>query len=541
MNTRDTELSVTEQQVCHDPPWSSLDDLVTQAATGFGAREFLRFEDGTSLSFAEFDRLTRHIAQTLVSRGVLPGDRVAIMMSNGPGWPLSWLGVLRAHAVAVPVNSRYQASDLAYVLQDSGASMVLTDDALHAPVVNSAEEFSTVRCVVPISEILSAPTPPISGGPTQPPLKAGDVANLQYTSGTTGLPKACVLTNDYWLRVGWLAAAAGEMSRSDVVLTSQPYSYIDPQWQTVMCLISGATLVVLPRFSVSGFWPAIREHEVSFFYVLGTMPLLLFRQPESTQDREHHVRLVMCSGIPPGMHKNFEERWGAPWREVFGMTETGIDLFVPSRAEETVGTGAMGKPVANKEVRVASSEGETLGDGEVGEMIIRGAPMMREYYNRPDDTAAAIIDGWLHTGDLVFRDQMGWFHLVGRSKDMVRRGGENISAAEVENVLGQHPFVVASAVTAIPDELFGEEVKAFVKLREGSMADLDNVRSLLAFARSRVASFKVPRYVEFVGEFPMTPSERISKPKLLAEQRLRRRNVYDAHVDSWLDEPDDGF
>jgi acyl-CoA synthetase (AMP-forming)/AMP-acid ligase II len=356
-------------------------------------------------------------------------------------------------------------------------------------------------------------------------------ANLQYTSGTTGLPKACVLSQDYWLRTGRLAAAVGQLRRGDVVLTSQPYSYIDPQWHTVMCMQAGATLVVLPKFSARGFWPAVRRHGVTWFYVLGTMPQLLYKQPPSEADREHRVRLVMCSAIPPQLHAELEERWGVPWREVYGMTETGIDLYVPPEASDSVGSGAMGGPVATKQVKVVDENGCQVPRGSRGELIIRGRPMMSGYHNRPADTAATIVDGWLHTGDLVYEDERGWHHMVGRLKDMIRRGGENIACVEVEHTLQQHPLVLGAAVCAVPDELYGEEVKAFIRPVPGAERCDGLARDLVAYARQRLASFKVPRFIEFVDDFPLTPSERVSKPELLARKQDPRAGVYDATAD----------
>ena len=181
-----------------------------------------------------------------------------------------------------------------------------------------------------------------------------------------------------------------------------------------------------------------------------------------------------------------------------------------------MGSGARGIPVPTKEVRVVDDQGNQVPDGEPGELVVRGAPMMLGYWNLPDATARTIVDGWLHTGDVAVRDVDGRYRLVGRLKDMVRRGGENIASAEVEGVISQHADVHSSAVVAVPDELFGEEVKVFVRLQPGVQADQDTAIRLVDHARQRLAKFKVPRFVEFVTEFPMTPSERVAKPALVA-------------------------
>lgn len=512
-----------------EPRWAHLGALLAEAAAEFGEQEFLRDDTGRSVSFAAFDDLTKQLAGGLSACGVDRGQRVALMLGNGVDWPAAWFATARAGAVTVPVNHRYRERDLSHVLMDAEVSVVVVDDATAGVVEATVSRVPTRPRVVSVPQLLEA------GGtaPEAVHTDADDVANLQYTSGTTGLPKACVLSHDYWLRAGRLAAAAGQLRRGDVVLTSQPYSYIDPQWQTVMCLQVGATLVVLPKFSASGFWPAVRRHGVTWFYVLGTMPQLLFKQPSSEGERDHRVRLVLCSGIPPQLHAALEERWGVPWREAYGMTETGIDLFVPVEASACVGSGAMGGPVPTKQVRVVDEAGRPVPLGTRGQLLVRGRPMMSGYHNRPAATAATIVDGWLHTGDLVFEDEYGWLHLVGRLKDMVRRGGENVACAEVEHSLGQHPAVLTAAVCAVPDELYGEEVKAFVRVTPEAKPGEELARKLVRFAQEQLASFKVPRFIEFVEEFPVTPSERVSKPRLLDAKENPRADVYDAVLDRW--------
>jgi acyl-CoA synthetase (AMP-forming)/AMP-acid ligase II len=496
--------------LAQDPPVPTLPALVVAAAAADPDREFLRFED-RSMTFGEVEQKTAELAGYLASLGVEPGDRVALMLPNVIGWPLGWLSILRAGAVTVPVNAAYRASDLEHVLRDSGARVVLTVPQHRATIEDSGVDLEHV---LDIDEALSA-----GEGHSAPDVEISrdSLANLQYTSGTTGFPKACMLTHDYWVRMGWLTAGLAQLTGQDVALTAQPFSYIDPQWNTAMCLTARIPLVVLPRFSASGFWPEVRRHRATIFYVLGTMPMLLLKQPPSPEDLNNDVRLVLCSGIVPDLHEELERRWGAPWREAYGMTESGADLVSPVEDLETVGTGAMGIPVPTKQVRIVDDQGNDVPDGQPGELIVHGKPMMLGYWNLPEVTEQTIVDGWLHTGDVAVRDLKGRYRLVGRLKDMVRRGGENIASAEVEGVIGQHPAVHSTAVVAVPDELFGEEVKAFIRLQPDVTPDRDTAAAIIEHARDRLAKFKVPRYVEFVEEFPMTPSERIAKPALLAQ------------------------
>ncbi|MEV5496105.1 AMP-binding protein [Nonomuraea fuscirosea] len=478
---------------------ATIPDLMRHAADTYGAREFLRFPDPSpvSLTFAEADERSDRLAGALADQGVRPGDRVAIMMDNVPGWPLSWLAILKAGAITVPVNVRYRAADLEHVLRDSGAVATITT-AGYAPHIPG-----TVHLLDQLT----------GGAPRTNPSKADDVANFQYTSGTTGFPKACMLTHAYWLRSAAVVADQVCLRDDDVLIIAQAFSYMDPQWVTLLALMGGIPLVVLPRFSASGFWASAREQGATLTYVLGTMPLLLHKQPPHPLDRAHRMRAVLCSGIQPDLHRAYEERWGAPWRELYGSTESGTDLLSPLDDTGTVGTGAMGVPPPGKEVEL---------DPGTGEILVRGEPMMRGYWNHPEATAHAFRNGWYHTGDLGVRDSLGRIRHAGRIKDMVRRGGENISCAEVEHVLAEHPAVVSAALVPIPDELFGELPKAFLQLRPGHPATAETAASVIEHARERLARFKIPAYVEFVEEFPLTPSARVEKRHLLRPGRDQR-------------------
>ncbi|TMR00543.1 ATP-dependent acyl-CoA ligase [Actinomadura soli] len=504
-----------------------------EAAARFGDREFLRCPDA-SLSFRQVDEDTDRLCAAMTAHGVGPGDRVAIMMDNVSGWPLGWFSVLKAGAVAVPANARYRESDLEFVLRDSGAVMALAGPE-HAKLVRTVgARVETVRVVRTLRELAAeAPQSPGAGAEAAGP-DHSEIANFQYTSGTTGFPKACMLTHDYWIRTAWLVAMEAELRTDDVVIMAQAFSYMDPQWTALLCLMGGLPLVVLPRFSASGFWRSARDHGATITYLLGTMPMLLFRQPRAPEDRRNRMRLVLCSGIPPDMHRSFEDRWGAPWREVYGSTESGLDLIVAPDAVDSVGSGAIGVPPDGKEVRVVDENGAAVPNGEVGEIVVRGKPMMTGYWNHPEATAHAFGGGWFHTGDLGYRDPLGRFHHAGRIKDIIRRGGENISAAEVESVLARHPAVLAVALVPVPDELFGEVPKAFVQIRPGTPPSTDTAESIVEHARRHLARFKVPAYLEFVDGFAMTPSARVQKRELLVPERDQRSGSYEIATSSWI-------
>lgn len=207
--------------------------------------------------------------------------------------------------------------------------------------------------------------------------------NIQYTSGTTGKPKGCMLSQKYWINIGEKIANPHliGITEDDILLTSQPFYYMDPQWNTMASLVNGATLVVLDRFSPSVFWEKIRQYKVTFFYVLGNMPVLLLKMPKTEDDKNHHVRFIGCSAIPAHLHQEIEERWGVKWYEVFGMTETGYDISMRvDEHEKYVGTNALGRPATDREVRIVDENGNVVPRGEIGEMVFRGKGMMDGYY-----------------------------------------------------------------------------------------------------------------------------------------------------------------
>jgi acyl-CoA synthetase (AMP-forming)/AMP-acid ligase II len=476
--------------------------------------EFLRTSED-SLTFADVHDLVEQTARTLASLGIAQGERVGIRLPNGSSWVVTWLAVLRLGAVAVPINCAYETKDLNHVLSDSGARMIITDEEGQEKVKRTeAWSGGSLRIVVDL--IGSTNETPSDVLPPLEIISGQTLANLQYTSGTTGFPKACMLAHEYWMTLGRRAQENVNAQVGDVTITSQPFSYMDPQWNTALCLLARIPLVIRPRFSASKFWDWVREEGVTFFYVLGTMPTLLYKQEPTSADKENQVRIIMCSGIPPALHRQLEERWGAPWREAYGMTETGIDLRVPLNAKSSVGSGIIGWPVVGKEARVLPLDGTDPAPGKQGELIVRGKPLMKGYWNLPEATAEVMHDGWFHTGDVVIQREDGAFTLVGRIKDMVRRGGENISSAEVENAANQHPDIIASAVVAVPDDLWGEQVKLFLLPKEGRIPSRELAEDVFGLLQSHLARFKLPALIAFVETFPLTPSERIIKSQIPA-------------------------
>ena len=520
-------------------PWKSLGHLVEKASLENGHKTFLIFE-AQKLGYADANRRINRIANTLCKFGARKGDRISVMLPNGFDFPLTWLAIAKLGAVMVPTNFTYKEHDLKYILNDSEASLmvihnecvpllervrsdikspiqVLVTDSKSSAYVSFADEVESASEEFHIEDV-----------------DQEDLVNIQYTSGTTGFPRGCMLTHEYWMLLGKDMYDIFKPQPNDVDLTAQPFYYMDGQWNVAMCMIAGIPLVVMPKFSVSKFWSTIHKYNVTFFYVLGAMPAYLLSREEDELEKTHNVRMVGCSAIVPELHATLERRFNCPWRETFGMTESGCGLFVPMDDADCVGSGAMGKPARTKEAKIVDNDSNDVPDGEVGELILRGQGLMMGYWKKPEATKEVFRGGWFHTGDLAFKDDKGYFHWVGRLKDMVRRSGENISTAEVEGILVQHEKVKVAAVLPVPDPMRGEEVKAYLILKDTEGKDTVSPQEIVEFARTRLAPFKAPRYIEYVADLPLTPSERVEKHKLLKAKEDLRLDSYDTERGIWI-------
>jgi crotonobetaine/carnitine-CoA ligase len=494
--------------------------------------------DGATLTYAALRRQVDGMAAALQALGIGHGSVVAVMLPNVPEMPVTWLALARLGAVMAPVNVRYTAHELRYLLEDSGARhLVLHGDYL--PVLDGMTPRPSLEAVIVAGmpragehgwqALLDAAHP--AAKPTRE-AALDDLMNIQYTSGTTGLPKGCLLTQRYWLACAQAYAHCDGLVLKRI-LSPNPFFYMTPQWLMLMAFMARGTLFVAPHLSLTHFVDWLRTYRIEFCFF--PMDIIARSQPDP-RERDNGVIRANLSIHRRELHPALEQRFGFPARSSFGMTEIGLGLFTPIDAAEQVGSGSCGMAAPFREARIADLDGNTLPPDTPGELLFRGPGMLLGYHNKPEATRAAFHGDWFRTGDLATMDARGFVTIVGRIKEMVRRSNENISATEVENALLSLPGIAEAAVVPVPDDIRGEEVKAFVVLDAGlTPAALPPAR-ILAHCAERLAAFKVPRFLRYRDTpLPRSTSGKPQKPVLIAEAADPRAGCWDRVAGRWLD------
>ena len=486
-------------------------------------------------------RTVNGLATQLLSLGIDKGTHIGVMLPNIAALPLTWLAIGRIGAVMAPINVSYRERELAHVVDNADVTwLVAHKDCL--PMIDAAREQGQIS--IPPSQVI------VVGGATDgmiareylasaprdtfeapAPVGHDDLLNIQFTSGTSGFPKGCMLTQRYWISAGKVNAFR-DGRRYRRILASTPFFYMDPQWLLLMTIYHRGTLYVAARQSTSRFMEWVRRYRIEFCL----LPWVLHSQPDDPDDRSNQVIRSNIYGAPRDLHAKLENRYDLNAREAFGMTELGPTMFMPIEKSEMVGSGSCGVPCPFRECKIVDDTGQEVPDGEMGELLVRGPGIMGGYYNNPQATEAVFADGWFRTGDLFRKDKDGNFFIVGRKKDMIRRSAENIAAREVESVLNAVASVAEVAVIGVPDPLRGEEVKAYVKLKDGFDRSEVTLGEIIEGARKGLAPFKVPRFYTFVDDFPRTVSLKIAKPQISAGIADLRAGSFDRVENRWIQE-----
>jgi carnitine-CoA ligase len=489
--------------------YQTIPELLSEAAVRDPDGCWLRTDDGT-LSFAATASAVAGVAERLRERGVNRGDLVMLTARTTPPYLLSWLALMSVGAIAVPTNPASTATELAGLIGQVEPVLIITDAEL-TPVVTSA---GAAAPLLDIAELVGAWTTPVAAEFTVGPARPDDVAVLIPTSGTTGRSKLVMQTHRAYTMAGEGFPYWMELTGTDRLMTSLPLFHINaPAYSVLGSLACGAGLVLVPRFSASGFLDTARRHGATEFNAIGAMLEILWRQPVRTDDADTPLRLCYTGPSPPReRHLELEHRFGLRIVCGYALSESPYGLIWP---HGTRPFGTLGTPrqhprfgVVN-EARVVDDAGHDVGPDEQGELLLRNPAVTVGYWGMPEQTARTIRAGWLYTGDLVTRDAAGIYTYLSRKKDVLRRRGENLSPAEVEEAVATHPAVVECAVVGVASQLSEEEIKAFVVTR-----DPVEFVELRRWAATQLAPYKVPRYWQRLDALPRTPTQRVAKHHL---------------------------
>jgi long-chain acyl-CoA synthetase len=479
-----------------------------------------------AFSYAQVDEISGRIATSLRAAGLERGDKVAVQLPNLPQFLFTYFGILKAGLVMVPFNPLLRAGEIAYLLANSEAKMLITFESFAPEAFKGAQEAGGITTYVvnlPGSDQRPEGTKHYDelyfaddSGEIEP-VSADDTAAIIYTSGTTGKPKGAELTHFQLYMNCTVGGELFDFQEADVSLAVLPLFHVFGLSSVLNVTVRfGGTLVLVPRFEPGPVLDAIAAHRCTIFSGVPTMYVALLHADTAARDLSS-LRVGVSGGaaIPGEVIRAFEEKFpGVVILEGYGLSETASCTTFNISAEQRK-VLSIGKPIWGVEVRVVGPDGEPLPPGEdnVGEIVIRGHNIMKGYYRNPEATAEAFRGGWFCTGDLAYADKDGYLFIVDRKKDMVIRGGYNIYPREVEEVLFTHPAIAEAAVIGVPHPSMGEEVVAIVVLKPGADATEEDI---IGYCKQRLAAYKYPRQVRFASELPKGPTGKILKRELRA-------------------------
>ncbi|OAF16891.1 acyl-CoA synthetase [Bradyrhizobium centrolobii] len=495
------------------------------------------FERGQRANYSEMDRWSNKYAHALLAFGVRKGDRVGVMLPNRIEFPILWFAMAKLGAVIVPINMRYTPREIEYVLSDTQAKFAIVDESAWSvfSAMDPWPEDLTTHRLIRVGEasdrtatLLDELVGGVDDSSIEEDIRPDDLVNIQYTSGTTGFPKGCMLTHDHWGVFSYQATCWEQPYQR--YLSAQPFFYIDPPGHLLKSYRQGGTLYLAPQLSSTRFISWVRQHRIEWCQV----PELIARRAEAAdEDGATCLKQTLNWGWNPDTVRQFRKRFGVRTQDAYGMTEIGFGTRMTNELDELAYSGSVGIRSPFRELRLVNEDGSPAAVGDVGELWVRGRGILKGYWNKPEANAALFEGEWFKTGDLMRRDELGFYWLVGRTKDMIRRSSENIAAREVEGVIREIPEIVDVAAVPVPDLKRGEEVKIFVELREGYTPDNKAVARILEHARAHLAVFKLPRYIAFTPALPRaTTSNKVLKRELMAVSDPLA-GTYDAEEKRW--------
>jgi acyl-CoA synthetase (AMP-forming)/AMP-acid ligase II len=504
---------------------NNIGDILTRRALLSPRQDaYVDAASGTRFSFRELNERCNRTANGLAALGVKPGDRVGLLLMNGVEFMESFFAIAKLGAVVVPLNWRLVADELEFILENSGASVLVFDDAFQAMVtdLHGRGERTAVRTWVQVTDgdvaafattyaaLQSAATAvePALGGAED------DMLYIMYTSGTTGLPKGAVHTHNTCLWALLTMNVVTDLRGGDRYLHLLPMFHVGALTPVTYCVYRGATSVIARSFDPVMAWRVTERERVAVMLAVPAMLNFMWQVPNRDDFDRSSLRWIMSGAapVPVSLIQEYASV-GIEILQIYGLTETCGPACVIDAEHAIAKAGSTGKGFFHTDIRIVNDAGEDCAPGEPGEVLVRGRHLMKEYWRRPEATAETIRDGWLHTGDVATLDDEGFVYIMDRTKDMVISGGENIYPAELENVILQHPMVSEVAVIGQPSARWGESPFAVVVRKDPALSE----REVLDWCQGRMARFKLPCGATFIDVIPRNPSGKVLK-RLLREQ-----------------------
>jgi acyl-CoA synthetase (AMP-forming)/AMP-acid ligase II len=477
-------------------------------------------DDGFEISYLKTLEKVDELKVRLKEAGYGVGDRIAIALDNRPEHIFFRLSLSSLGISCVPVNPDYKSSELSYLLEHSESDLIVYLKKHEEKILEANQKIEKPVNIWCLEDEIDA-FPLASSAPIGETISATTESSLLYTSGTTGQPKGCRLSNQYELMSGAWYADLGGMSSilvgKERVFNPLPLYHVNAGIVSLFgMMLTGGCQIQPDRFHPGTFWKDLVETKATIMHYLGVVAPMLLNQPWNPQENSHSIRFGLGAGVEPGLHKIFEERFGFPLIEIWGMTEM-VRLLAANESPRKRGTRAMGKPVLGLEVEIRDENDQKVPPETAGEMVLRYSaetPRLGAFLGYLKDDAATELawkGGWFHTGDNVYQSNDGMLHFVDRLKNIIRRSGENIAAAEVEGVLQECKEVAQVAVIAVTDSVREEEVLACIVTVEGVIPTKELARELFDYCNTKLAYFKSPGWIKFQDELPKTGSQKIQK------------------------------
>ena len=493
--------------------FQSVRDLLEQRVAESPGKDFLFSElDGRSWTYAEFDQEVNRTANMLIKNEIRKGDVVSLLLPNSAEYVIAYFACWKIGALAGPVNSLLKPEEIEWVVGNSEAKLMLAGSEFIQDLQTPKENKGPKLPAYVIFDNVDSATSDFSDQLTDTALDSHNEAIIIYTSGTTGKPKGCLLTHENLIANAQQISEWMGLGAADRLLTVMPLFHMNAVSVTTMtALYAGGSTVVAPKFSSSRFWDTVEKYRITSFGSVATMLSMLLAKKDDRSTADSLLRFAMCGSapVPAEILKDFEETFGVLVIEGYGMSEsTCRSTFNPPN--ENRRPGSCGVPIGN-EMKVFDEGDKEVADGELGEIVLRGPNIFKGYFKNSQATEKAFANGWFHTGDIGYRDADGFFYIADRKSDMIIRGGENIYPREIDDLLYTHPAVAHAAVIGVPDELYGEEVAAFVVLKDGQSV---TEAEIIDLCKKHLADYKCPKSVHFVDDIPKGPTGKLLKREL---------------------------